>query len=250
METNDEQRLTLFTHYRVSSADTDMEARLRPGSLVNMLIQSAIQSADKLGLGFGGLRKEKLFWVLSRMTLEIIRPLKWYENVVVETWPKDVEGILYLRDYKVTDESGELVARATSGWLAVDIESKRPRKIEGTDIESLVKLRNKHAIQQVPEKLANFNADHETKVATTYFDLDLNKHVTSTRYIDWMMDSIAVDYLVTHYPKTLSINYMKETRLGEIIQIKSLHDPDEVFQFEGFHQSTQQASFRGKIIFS
>ena len=91
-----ESNLTTLSHFKITSADTDMHARIRLGSLVNLLIQSAIDSADKLGFGYGGIRHQNLFWVLSRLTLEIYRPLKWYESVEVETWPKDVERILYL----------------------------------------------------------------------------------------------------------------------------------------------------------
>lgn len=103
------------TSYPVTSADTDMEARLRAGSLINMLIQSAISSADSLGFGFSGIRQQKLFWVLSRLTVEIYQPLIWYQEAKVETWPKDIDGILYLRDFKVTDGSNNLAASAVSG---------------------------------------------------------------------------------------------------------------------------------------
>ena len=64
------KNLVLTTNYSVTSADTDMYSRLRPGALVNFLIQSAIESADQMGYGFGGLKKQQLFWVLSRLTLE------------------------------------------------------------------------------------------------------------------------------------------------------------------------------------
>ena len=134
MDSSLNDQLTLFAPFRVTSADTDMQGRLRPGALVNMLIQSAIQSADALGLGFKGLSRENLFWVLSRMTVEIDRILVWNEEVVVETWPKSIEGLLYLRDYLVRNGNGNIIARATSGWLAVDFESKRPKNFEGYNL--------------------------------------------------------------------------------------------------------------------
>ena len=56
-----EKSLTLNTNFSVTSADTDMFSRLRLGGLINFLIQSAIQSADDLGFGFGDISNQKLF---------------------------------------------------------------------------------------------------------------------------------------------------------------------------------------------
>jgi hypothetical protein len=44
-----EEALVTTIQSRVSSAETDMNARIRLGALVNLLIQSAISSADALG---------------------------------------------------------------------------------------------------------------------------------------------------------------------------------------------------------
>ena len=147
MELTD-KNLTLFTSYRITSADTDMDSRLRLGGLVNLFIQSAISSADSFGFGFGGIKQQQLFWVLSRMTIEITRPLNWYEEAVVETWLKNIEGIIYLRDFIVRDKAGEIVAMATSAWLAIDLKTKRPKRIEGLDADLFVLLKDKHALRR------------------------------------------------------------------------------------------------------
>jgi medium-chain acyl-[acyl-carrier-protein] hydrolase len=242
--------LTVFCPFRVTSADTDMESRLRPGALLNMLIQSAIQSADSLGFGFGSLRQEKLFWVLSRMSVDIQRPMHWYEEAVVETWPKDVDGLLYLRDFIVRDAQKNIVASATSAWLAVDMISKRPRIIEGLDASRFVALKEKHALNRMPEKLNGLTGTISKEVPTTYFDFDLNRHVTSTRYIDWTFDTFPMEFLLRTYPVKLSVNFLKETRPGEIMQIRQQQINEKIFTFEGVHKSTNQASFRALYEFS
>jgi medium-chain acyl-[acyl-carrier-protein] hydrolase len=240
--------LILVVPFQITSADTDMEARLRPGALLNLLIQGAIQSADQLGFGFGNLRKEQLFWVLSRMHIEILRPLKWHESGRVETWPKDVDGLQYIRDFKLFDCNNELVALATSVWLAIDFQTKKPRKYEGMDADLLDSLRLSHAIEDRPEKLPSINEGVENIISPGYFDFDLNRHVTSTRYVDWMMDQLPASFVSQFYPNKLTINYMKETRPGETVKLKTyLHENQAIF--EGLHLSNSQTSFRGKIEF-
>ncbi len=244
-----DKELSLFTKFKITSADTDMFARVRLGGLVNFLIQSAVQSADSLGFGYNGMREHKLFWVLSRMSVQIYKPMKWYEEIVIETWPKDIDRLLYLRDFIVRDEGQNIVARATSGWLALDFESKRPKIVEDLNGKILTQLKNKKAINKLPEKLDPISGESYNVLSANYFDIDLNKHVTATRYIDWMMDTFPVDFHEKNYPKEFSINYLKETVPGENINLKKNHLPDNQFLFEGINQTNNSATFRGKIIF-
>lgn len=249
MDIKPTDELSLLSEFKITLADTDLEARLRTGALCNFLIQLAINSADKLGFGYGGIRQQNLYWVLSRLTVEISKPFLWHDKVEVETWPKDIDGIFYLRDFLVRDEAKSIVARATSGWLAIDIETKRPKKVDAIHAEMFVHLKNKHALEQHPEKLTGLNEGESFEIKTTFFDMDLNKHVTSTRYIDWMMDSFALDFIRSQYPKKISVNFIKETMLGDKILLRRNHTIDNSFQFEGINTSQNSSAFRAKIFF-
>jgi len=245
----DEKTLTLHTEYSITSADTDLLSRIRVGSLVNLLIQSAIASAEKLGFGFGDLSQQQLFWVLRNLTVEIYRPILWGEKVVVETWPKDIDGILYLRDFVVRDSSGAVVSRATSGWLAVDMASKRPKRFSIDQMAFFTQLKDKHSLGYAPVKLAEVEVGEEFPIAPSFFDYDLNKHVTSTRYIDWMMDTLPLNFLMEKYPAKLSINYLKETLPGDTLLIGRSSKTEGVFEFHGTNQQAGIASFRGMLTY-
>ena len=249
MDKTNKNDLISTLKFKVTSAETDMESRLRPGALINLLIQSATHSADKLGFGFESLKKHNLFWVFSRLTVNITRPLKWNEVVEVETWPKDIVGLLYTRDFIIRDEDGKVVAKAASAWLPIDLETKRPKRKESFDSEFFTFLKEKHALKDPPEKLSGTREGEIFKVNSTYFDLDLNKHVTSTRYIDWIMDTFPIEFLRKNYPKALSINYIKETMPEMKLDIiKKQNGPGE-FLLEGVNSETGKTSFRGKIVF-
>lgn len=244
-----EDNLTLYSNFRISSADTDMYMRIRLGAVVNLLIQSAINSAESLGFGFKNLKEQKLYWVLSRLTVEIYKPLLWDQETEVETWPKSVEGLLYTRDYIVRDKTQNIVARATSGWLAIDSVAKKPKIIDGILAEMFVHLQDKHGLSESPEKLPATLTGESFDVKSGYFDFDLNRHVTSTRYVDWMMDTLPIDFHKNHYPKRLSINFMKETLPGDSLTIirKSVDGIQNCF--EGTNHAHKTVAFRGKIDF-
>jgi acyl-ACP thioesterase len=243
------QELVLTYTFDVTTADCDMNARLRAGGLVNFLVLAAINSADTLGFGYAGLRGQQLFWVLSRMTVEIYQPMKWYDKAIVETWPKDVNGLLYLRDFVVKNQKEEIVAKCTSGWLAIDIHSKRPRKVDEKHSYIFDRMKDRHALEQLPEKLGAVAEGNSFELKSTWFDLDLNKHVTSTRYIDWLVDTLPVEFLRNHYPTRLSINYLKETMHGETINIiQSLTNENQI-SFEGINRAGDSVKFRGRMDF-
>jgi len=244
-----ENDLTLYSDFTITSADTDMFMRLRLGGLINLLIQSAIQSAESLGFGFKGLRQQQLYWVLSRLTLEIYHPLAWNREVEVETWPKTIEGPLYLRDFIVRDKEENIIARATSGWLAIDAETKKPKLLDGLAAEMFVHLKHKHGLNEPPLKLSAIKDGKTFHVQTSYFDFDLNRHVTSTRYIDWMMDTFDVDFHKNNHPLKLSVNFMKETLPGDSIILTRSTANESAFSFEGVNLANKTVAFRGKIDF-
>ncbi|MBN2893405.1 MAG: hypothetical protein JXL97_16145 [Bacteroidales bacterium] len=249
MQILNEKDLTLYKKFIVTSADTDMFGRLRLSGLVNYLIQSAISSADNLGFGLRFLKEEQLFWVLSRFEVNIKQELKWYDEVIVETWPKTSDGIFYIRDFIVRDKNENIVAKASSSWLAIDTLRKRPKVISGYISETFHALSHKQSIEHFPEKL-KYVADGEmNEIQTTFFDTDLNKHVTTTRYIDWMMDDFPVDFHEKHYPTSLTINFIKETMPNEKMKIFKNQLAENIFHFEGLNVASEKQAFRGIITF-
>lgn len=250
MNTSEKENILLLKiDQKVTSADTDMMARLRVGALVNFLIQGAIDSADQLGFGFQELRQQSLFWVMNRLTLEIEKPLKWSDRCVVETWPKDLEKILYIRDFFIKDKDGVNIAKATSGWLAVDIERKRPRLVQTIHENYFTDLSDKHALDFVPEKLNGVSEGEVFECRTEFSDYDLNGHVTTTRYIDWMMNTFTTAFHLEHYPRKISVNFMKETMPDDLIELKRAEVGENCFLFEGINRSNGAIAFRGYIGF-
>ena len=243
-----ESELIFRASNTIRSAETDAFGRLRPSALLNILIQSAIGSADSLGFGYEQLQEQQLFWVLSRMLIKIDRPILWKENISIETWPKSVERIIYLRDFLIKDSTGQLIGRASSGWLAIDLKNKRP-KIVGERSGIFSQLQNKAAIEEIPSKLPAAKAEHQSEYQSYYSDLDVNKHVTSSRYLDWMMDSISMDFHQQYYPKEIALNYVKETMPEEQMLVYREERSEKEYLFEGINKKAESTAFRGKIIF-
>ena len=112
-----------------------------------------------------------------------------------------------------------------------------------------VHLKHKHGLNEPPLKLSAIKDGKTFHVQTSYFDFDLNRHVTSTRYIDWMMDTFDPDFHKNNHPLKLSVNFMKETLPGDSIILTRSTANESAFSFEGVNLANKTVAFRGKIDF-
>lgn len=235
--------------HEVTSAEADFKGRIRPGALVNIFIQAAIEHANHLGFGFDSLSKDRLFWVLSRMHVQIDKAPQWGEELKVETWPKSVQGPFYLRDFMLVASDGGIRARASSAWLAIDTDSKRPRKLKKESAVLFEEQAQKHALNVPLNKLKCLGELAEIKIKPSFFDIDINNHVTATRYIDWALDSFDMEFHANNYPSLLIINYTKETLPGETLLYKKEETANLEYAFEVTNASSNSLAAQIKISF-
>ncbi len=209
----------------VRSYDVDSTGKLRLSSLFNYFQEIAGKHATHLGVGYGVLKNLGLFWVLSRAKVRIHRLPVWGDTVRLTTWPKGLDGVLFLRDLQLTsDRFGPLVDSST-GWLLLDSEAYRPQLPEALPILLPPNPRG-HALDEPLRKIRPFNdlkREYERKILAS--DLDVNDHVNNARYIDWIMDCYAPGQLASRCVQTMQVNYVGETTYGDVVQLSRGEDP-------------------------
>lgn len=84
----------------------------------------------------------------------------------------------------------------------------------------------------------------------SYSDVDFIGHTNNVKYVQWAMDLIDRNFTATHQVKEVTVNYIKETRLGDSVKIMlgEVRNLDSnVFYLEGFANS--QLSFSVRLEF-
>lgn len=246
----DEIKYILEEEFRVTSADTDFKRQLSVSSLTNMFIQIAWHHAEELGLGSGYLHKNNLAWVLSRLHIKIDCLPYWNETVKLITWPKGIRRLFYLRDLEVYNAQNQLIAYATSEWLLIDINSKRP-KIQSPNNPIFDKNKDKHAINSEIETLTT--PERETEVynfTVQYSDIDLNQHLTTTRYIDQVFNTFDMDFHQVHQCKEMILNFNHEISFADDIKVAKIKPAEENKYFIGFYNSNKMPNFACHIMFA
>lgn len=230
-------------HFTVRSYDVDFQRHLRTDVLCSFFQEVASEHALKLGVGYQQLDEQQLFWVLSRLLLQIKKLPKWHEEMIIETWAKGTERLFALRDFVVRSAQGEILVQATSYWLMLDARSRRPVRPDSF----FTRLKHEqHAVEAPIEKLeSKKEALSHTEIAR-YTDLDHNRHVNNIRYVSWMLNSFPLDFFSQHELKGLQINFQSELREGEVVEIYK-HETQGEFMISGFRQGEEQASFNGRL---
>ncbi len=189
----------------------DIHRELHLYYLVNMLQDLAARHADKLGFGWDFLSKHGWFWVLIRLRIDILRPPVWKEEIQVETWPKGYDALASYRDFIFTNAQGQEVIKATTSWIVLDRETRRPVRMSQVFKEQVHAVQ-KHAIEDPAPKI-KIPQDKKLlrSLKVLYTDLDMNLHTNNANYIRKILDAYPLDFLKAHHPRQLILNFLKET---------------------------------------
>lgn len=247
-----ESDLILRLDNKIPSYDVSLNGQTKFYTLCNILLDSAAVHANKFRFGYHDMRKENVYWVLSRFHIIMHEYPSMDDRIIVETWPKGVNKLFFMRDYRILSADDKLLTTATTAWLILDGNTGRPKKMPENNSLHSFHIDDLHAIEPVPDKLPKITEpDRHRPVFARYSDLDINKHVNAVKYIEWVQDCYPQEIYEKQNVKEFQINYQSETRYGEEVQIRirnaSRTDPFEYL--EGIRASDENAAFRARVRF-
>jgi acyl-ACP thioesterase len=199
----------------------DRSDRLTLGAAFGFFQETAITHADDLGVGRDTLAEAGQGWILSRISVFMESRPRYGDTVTVESWPRGWEKLFALRDYDIRDVSGRPVIRGRSGWLILDIEKRRPLRVQ----QVMEKLPLNDGINAMSAPSPSLNSQENlVKVGERragYSDIDYYGHVNNARYIQWIQDIIEPEILDKADQLRLDINYLSEVLPGELVELWS-----------------------------
>jgi len=186
---------------------------------IGSLIQEvASNHAQDLGIGYYEMLEHNVIWVLSRMKIQIERYPVWNDSVQVFTWVKSREPWFSERDITI-QIANELIANATTTWLLIDTQTRRPVDLTGF-AANLPIVHDKVAINERLTKLPNLT--NPTELATFHVkfeNLDLHNHVNNVQYLSWIINHTGNDWLFKFDVTSIEINYLAEVLIDQKISL-------------------------------
>ena len=201
----------------VAAHDIDTNCFATPTSVIKYMMEAVDRNMLSCGPTYQELMAKGLSFVVSRSAVEVLRPIKEYEELTVSTWATDSKNVSFPRSY-VIKSGDETVAKGLSIWALIDTNNgKLVRGSEfsvdsyglGEEIELSFSHRFKFpsglSLELCGEKLIR------------YSDVDRNFHMNNTKYFDMLFDFIPDREKI--YMSSCIVNYIGEAPLGSTLNI-------------------------------
>lgn len=103
--------------YFLTAAECNPEKEMPLSLVMTKIIEVATLHANSWGVGYADMIRNNEGWVLSRVTIEMLRYPKMNEAYTFTTWIEDYNRHFSQRNMEITDHNGEVIGYArTIGW--------------------------------------------------------------------------------------------------------------------------------------
>jgi len=178
-------------HLSIKSYHTNQYGQASIASIFNILIEAAWAHAQVMDWGYDSLKSNNLFWVLSRMYFHIEKYPAWQDKITLNTWSAGTDGIYAYREYIVENEKGEILLKASSAWLILDLETHKIFRL--SDFRTTFPKRIDSKACRNPRRI---KPDIHTEVLNYYpvlfSELDINQHFNSVKSVERVLDDFGI----------------------------------------------------------
>lgn len=216
--------------YYIGSNDVDQFLDLKLSSLFKYMQDIATEHAEKLDIGKANTLDKGLYWVITRIELDILKMPKYLETITLKTYPGEDMKFIFPRYFRLEDEKGNVLVRGSSTWMVLNKNNHRP-SLNPFNGKSLPPEHLEDELP-LPRKCLSdtYTLIEERKVR--YSDIDLNGHLNNTKYIDYIIDIHDSSFYKENQISHFLINYEKELMDNDVLSLSSNYQKDEYIRGE------------------
>lgn len=206
--------------YDLTYSHIDWRGVSRPSALFDFMQDAATCHARMAHLDRDDLHA---LWVLSRMHLEVSRPLGPYDRLHLETWCAGIKGASWLRAFSFS-VGGEPVGRAMSSWVILDPVTHRILRPDTVPAAADYACLDRETLP-MPGKLSCAGLTPHHSHPVRYSDLDVNNHLNNVKIAALVSD--ALDLGPDEFVRALQINYTAETPAGAVVSLSAARTAED-----------------------
>ncbi|MBD5228540.1 MAG: hypothetical protein HDS69_00615 [Bacteroidales bacterium] len=218
-----------MTEYRVdyflSAAECNAQQEISLPLLAQKLIDISTAHASAIGVGYEHLLENNYAWVLSRVAIELERFPSINKPYSLITWVEDVNRRYSERIVEIRDENDAVIGYGRLTWVAINIVTRRPADLTPY-LDNITPSKRKCPIERFP-RLGPIGApDRVTMYQFQYSDIDFNRHVNSTRYIQFILDRWTLSHFDLNRVSRFDISYHTEAHFEDVVEVRCKGDEE------------------------
>ena len=205
--------------FLIRSYHTDLNRKLTLPKLCSFFQDIAGRHTLACNVGWDVLDEANLFWVLSRLKIQVAKMPDWETTIEVKTWSNGVSGIMAIRNFQVLDENGNELIRAISSWLLLNTETRRITR--PNDFMKNFPFNDSKLFKDEPERLEVIDGAQFFDAKPVLFtEIDMNQHMNNVCYIERILNTYSYDFLKENQIEEFQVNFMKEAKIGDELAVK------------------------------
>ncbi len=205
---------------RIRYSECGVDKKLTIPAMVNYFQDCSTFHSEGTEGSWDALMEKGLVWMICCWEIEVDRYPALYEEVETGTVPYSIKGVFGCRNYCMMDSSGEMISRANSVWVLIDLKTQMPVRIPPEIADAYPKeekLKMEYLGRKVP-----FPEEGEIvragKLTVRQRDLDINRHVNNEQYIRFATDALnEMGFGDQTHPSKIRVEYRKQAFKGDLI---------------------------------
>lgn len=199
-------------------SDKDCLGRVSAARICDVLQRGATAHAALLGVGMLDLMKDGHSWMLSAMSVRIIRTPESNEPLTLTTWPSGVrKRVVCTRDYVIADAAGAPLVQAVSDWIYVDVVNRRICPLTPRLASLAPEGVPRADVEPAPKSCDRDGERFAAQIGVRRSDTDINRHVNNVHYINWLFEPLP-DAAYARTLTRLDIAYRQEALRGDALE--------------------------------
>lgn len=202
---------------------------LKYTDLCNLLQLTAAAHSEVGGISFTDMQEFNQAWVLSRMRVEIIELPKWRDVVTIKTWINSLENSRSVRALEM-HVNGKKIVGSETFWAVFNTEARRPEPL-ALPYQHFELYPENRATEMGFSKI-NLPQEKEEIFERTVSlsDLDIVNHANNVKYLEWCLDLVDENKILSKQIKSFEMNFLKELSLKDKVIIhECINDNNVVF---------------------
>lgn len=208
---------------------------IKPKALLEYLVETSSLQSDSMKLGFKELMEKDYGWILSKWKLKILDNPKAMDKIKVQTWTSGFNKFYAFREFNLYGEDEKLIAKASTLWIFMDTEKKRPVRIPA-ELYSGYDLIGERNFDEFFNFDTNIKMDKSMDFRVRKTDIDYNEHVNNAKYLNWFLEPIPLEIDENYLLNEVDIYYKKEIKYNHIIESKISEKKENGNEIEFFHK--------------
>ncbi|MBS9336939.1 acyl-[acyl-carrier-protein] thioesterase [Fructobacillus parabroussonetiae] len=206
----------------------DLTRKLSLAMMLNLAILCSRMQGEHLKVGYRETDRRGLGWVILQYDVKILRRPKLGEQITIETKAGEWGSYFAKRGFYFKDAAGEVIVDMDSLWALIDLDSRRMIKlpldlVQPYGGEEKKRLEKMVRIPKIKDEPVEMDKPYQVR----FLDIDGNRHVNNSKYLEWMVDVLPLDFLKGHEPTGFSIRYENEVHYGHQVDSQVIMGDNE-----------------------